>query len=262
MTFKVLDLLMDREFFTKQDFGKYPWLGWKKDTGTTLYSFTARVEQDRYLLIYCEYDTKAYRETVYDTEQEIEAENPRKPYQNELRQQFFACYDAQTSTLYLSDFQKKGILQSYLKEQTNMEVMIRERFDSIDGFCKMAKFIKSIRFVQHNSLMNSAGETLFQRMCGALALDTPDRMTTKVEYNNQPIQLFKSAIDAIKHRKDNLEVDSIVIVGTDAMGAEVKFSYETLVSNATIDAVRNENGRYDCNDVFSSLISMIEVRDV
>ena len=73
LTFKVLDLLVDDDFMSKEDIDIAPMLGWKKDTGETLYSFTAKVEASRYLLIYCEYDNKQYRETVYDMEQEIEA---------------------------------------------------------------------------------------------------------------------------------------------------------------------------------------------
>lgn len=261
-TFKVLDLLLDSDFMTQDDLKKYPWLGWKKDATTMFYSFNASVEQNRYLLIYCEYDTKAYREKIYDMEQELEADNPRKPYQNELRQQFFACYDTQTSTLYLSDFLKKNILQSYIKEQTNKEVRIRERFDSIDGFCGIAKFVKSVRFIQRNSLMNSSGTTVFNQMYGALGLDIPNRATTKIEYGNLPIESLKKWIGGIKQRKDNCEFDSVVIVGMDAYGAEVNFSYESLVANVSIDADRNENGRYDSEDVFSTLISAIEVQNV
>ena len=255
LNFKVLDLLIDDDFMSKQDIDIAPMLGWKKDTGETLYSFTARVEADRYLLVYCEYDNKQYRETVYDMEQEVEAENPRKPYQNELRQQFFACYDTETKTLYLSDFQKKGILQSYLKEQTSKEIRIRERFDSIDRFCDIAKFIRTISFVQHNTLMNSTGTSIFHQMYGALGLDVPNKATTKIEYGNSPISQFKDAIKRIKDKKDNCEFDSIVIIGSDAFGAEIRFSYETLVSNKSINVDRNENGRYDSDDVFSTLIA-------
>ncbi len=257
LNFKVLDLIIGDEFVSKQDLDLTPMLGWKKDTGETLYSFTARFEADRFLLVYCEYDNKQYRETVYDMEQEMEAENPRKPYQNELRQQFFACYDTETKTLYLSDFQKKGILQSYLKEQTNKEIKIRERFDSIDGFCNIAKFIKTISFVQQRSLMNQTGSSVFTQMYGALGLDVPNRAITKVEYGNSPISKLRGAIQRIKDRKDNCEFDSIVIVGTDAFGAEVRFSYETLVSNKSISVDRNANGRYDNEDVFSMLIAEI-----
>lgn len=261
LTFKVLDLLADNEFMTKQDIEDCHMQGWKKDTGGTFYSFTAKFEKD-YLFIYCEFDNKQYRETVYDMEHDVEAENPRKPYQNELRQQFFACYDTKNSTLYLSDFQKKSILQSYLHEQTNKDIKIRERFNSIDGFCEMVKFIKSISFIQHNSLMNAHGTSVFHQMYSPLGLDIPDKVTTKIEYGNSPIGQLRRAINNIKAKKENCEFDSIVIVGTDAIGAEVRFSYETLVSNKTINIVRNENGRYDSEDVFTTLIAEIEAQHV
>ena len=261
LTFKVLDLLIDDRFMTKEDIKTLPLLSWIRDTGENLYSFSEWIEQDRFLLIYCEYDNKRYRETVYDTEQEIESENPRKPYQNELRQQFFACYDAKEETLYLSDFQKKSVLQSYIKEQTDKEIRIRERFNSIDGFCEMAKFIRSISFIQRHSLMNSAGNTVFQQMYGALGLDIPERAITKVDYGVSPIGLFRKAIHEIKKRKDNCEFDSVVIVGMDADGAEVRFSYETLVSNKPISVEKNENGRYDSTEVFNALIAEIGAQD-
>lgn len=220
------------------------------------------MDHDRFLLIYCEYDNKQYRETVYDTEKEKEEENPRKPYQNELRQQFFACYDTETKTLYLSDFQKKGILKSYLQDQTNREIRIRERFDSIDGFCNIAKLIKSIRFVQHYSLMNSTGQTIFNQMYSPLGLDIPKKATTKVEFDNSPIDHMKDAIKRIKDRKDNCEFDSVVIVGMDAFGEEVSFSYETLVSNKAINISKNANGRYESDEVFAALIAEIEGKNV
>ena len=75
LSFKVLDLLMDNEFLTKETLDKFPLNGWKKDTHSFFYSITSSWDESKkYLLIYCEYDTKQYRDTVYDMEQETEAE--------------------------------------------------------------------------------------------------------------------------------------------------------------------------------------------
>lgn len=81
---------------------------------------------------------------MYDIESEQESANPRRPTQNELRQQFFACYDIHTHILYISDSEKKGVLAKYFKGVYNQNVKIRERFASFEDFERTVRYINTV----------------------------------------------------------------------------------------------------------------------
>ena len=79
-------------------------------------------------------------------------ENPRSKNQIELRQQFFACFDAECHYLYLSDMNKRNFLQEYLSYITQHEFSINNVYTSVDDLCNHIKTIRSRIFLQKKKL--------------------------------------------------------------------------------------------------------------
>lgn len=259
LSFKNFDLLFDNEFPTLEEFKTLFRLGkFHRQYGQNLYEFSIDLQDNRYFIITCDYDGFKYRPKVYDTVSEIEDDNPRKPFQNELRQQFFACYDILGRTLYISDSAKKGILKKYMEEMTQKKVKTRERFSSFDEFERTVKFLKSIRWIQSRNLLNLDPQGLFAQRYSPLGLEVPDSMTTKLEYGRLSLEGWIHKLRTLGEKKAAREFESVVIIGEDAFGAEKSFDFDSMITSKLINIDMDENGRYNAYEVVELLL--IELR--
>ncbi|MBP3427696.1 MAG: hypothetical protein J6M47_05495 [Clostridia bacterium] len=271
LSFKNYDMLFDDRLIDGGQFvegiriGMYHYMPDNQKAGKkkVLYEFSFNLYDDRYYTIACDYDNFLYRETVYDIESEQESANPRRPTQNELRQQFFACYDIHTHILYISDSEKKGVLAKYFKGVYNQNVKIRERFASFEDFERTVRYLKSIRFTQSRTLTNTTPQGTFKQRYDPIGLNVPDKVSARLDYGGLDLRERETArkLRELRARKDTKEFDSVVIVGLDAFGVEKSFDFGSMVTSLEIVADADENGRYSADAVIENLLHVLRAEE-
>ena len=257
MKFKILEMLTNDLFVTIEDCREAFNDGSRfvDLTNTMVYSYNVSYVANRWMFVNCDYDTRQYRETVYDIEQEMELRNPRLRSQNELKQQFFALYDCEEAKLYISEFGKKAAINRFFNQHFTSRVKIRECFQDQNLFAETVHFLKSIKLVQDRALRHTEGQDLFARRVGNdLGLNMPKKVVTKICMPNNPINNLTTILQTLGRQKDAHLYDEVVIIGEDAFGAEKKFDYESFIGEITIVVSKNFDNRYIANEVRDMLI--------
>lgn len=260
MKFKIMEMLANDHFVTMDNCR-----GALNDHSTfivqnpsVVYAYSIEYVRDRWLFIYCDYDTTQYRDTVYDTIQECEVDNPRSRTQNELKQQFFAIYDCEGMKLYLSNFQKKGALVTFLNQHFDPKVKLRECFLDMNQFAGTIQFMKSIRLVQDQALRKPNGKGVFKRTFGNdLGIDAPAKAVTRISLPHEPLANIQPILQKLRQKKDDQTYDEVVIIGEDAFGAEQKFDYESFIGDINIDVKKDSDNRYIAAEVRDRLIATL-----
>lgn len=260
MKFKIMEMLTNNHFVTLENcrnaFNQNS--KFVEQTSAMMYAYTVEFIGNRWMFINCDFDTKQYRDTVYDTIEEREVDNPRLRTQNELKQQFFSMYDCVAQKLYLSDFQRKGSLRTFLNNHFEPKVKMRECFLDMNQFADTVQFLKAIRLVQEQALHNETGRDLFSRVIGNdLGIDAPKKMVTKISFPHEPVANLHTILQKLGQHKNNNMFDQVVIIGEDAFGAEKKFDYESFIGDITIDVEKNYDNRYVATEVRDRLISVL-----
>ena len=147
-------LYIDDRFPTIEDFVRLMDTGnsrfWK---GTYLYVVEQEMIADRYYWLYLQYDNaNLYAPHVVDIVDDAVKDNPRPKNQVEMRNQLFACYDMQSGSLYISDYQKKAAITYYMEDTLQHTVKAKYIFSSIDEFLGRVTSLKSVSFTQKNNL--------------------------------------------------------------------------------------------------------------
>jgi len=259
MKFSSLILYVDDNFPTKNAFEKL------KEVGTALHrkgKFLFSVDQElineRYYWMYFQYDNEnLYSDTVLDTSDYFQKQNPRPKTQVELRFQLFACYDLESQTLFVSDYGKRNVVSDYISEMLQKQVSIKNIIKSIDDFLAVNKLLKSIVFTQRRNLQTTAPNSLFSKTINVYGLDLPETAKIKLDYGSTPVGIIKTKMHEWKNLHDSGELEEIIIVGMDDNGIESSFNFSTMVSSIEIALLKDENDRYDPTAVQTLLLQKI-----
>lgn len=216
-----------------------------------VYLIEKKIVENRYLWMYLQYDnSKLYGEVVLDTEKEKQHKNTRKKYEIELRRQLFVALDAETGLLYLNDISKKGVVKAYLSDELQVDVIVKNVYASLDEFQQSVKKLKRLKFTQYRNILNAIdNESIFMQQVNALGLDMPDRITMQIDYDNTLMGSVKKGIQQIKQKRDQGYFKDIILIGEDDSGVEHSFDFNSVIKNIEILTTKNENERYDKDDV-------------
>lgn len=148
------------------------------------YRYHISLESERFLLLAVDVDDGKYSDTVFDTEAETEKQNPRKRYELEFADQFFACYDIQGKELYISSTQRRSALRLLFAEfiPPDRKVYIRERLTSVDDFAAVVQAIRRVKYTQTRNLVNLNPDGLFVQRYDPLGLEMPERLISTLEF--------------------------------------------------------------------------------
>lgn len=217
-----------------------------------LYLMDSEVVDNRFLWLSSEYDdAKRFRDYVINQETGEREENPRSKNQVELRQQFFACFDAKNHFLYLSDINKRSFLQKYLSNMTQTEFSISNVYSSIDDFCQHVKTIRSLKFTQTSNLFSENNE-IFTRITNILGLDMPEKMQVKIGLGDIPIRGNRHILDYFQ--KARSAFDNVIIIGCDDDNVAQTFDLSSVIKHIVISPAKDENEHYDPQKVKKLLL--------
>lgn len=227
------------------------------------YQYNISLRSERFLLLAVDVDDGKYSATVYDTESELEKQNPRKPYELEFADQFFACYDIQSKELYLSNTQRKSAIKLLFSDfiDPKLKVYVRERLSSVEEFADVVKSIKRVKYTQTRNLVNMNPNGLFAQRYDPLGLEMPERLISTLDYGmgihpRAVINKLTSLFGSGKTR----EIDSLEVLGVDDEGFEQLFSLENVIKSIPIVIEPDDDGRFDPNEVFNRLLAKLEER--
>lgn len=252
MNFKTLHLIIESHNPINNDIDKLITFGKNKYIHKNeVYLIEKKYVENRYLWMYCQYDNcKLYGEVVLDTKEEKQRKNTRKKNEIELRKQLFIVFDVETGLLYLSDIAKKSIVKAYLSEELQADVIIKNVYASLDEFQESVTHLKRLKFTQYRNIQNSIdNESIFMQQVSALGLDMPDKITMQIEYPNTFIGNIKNGIQNIKKKREQGYFSDIILIGEDDEGIEQSFNFASVVKNLEIITRKNEDERYDKDEV-------------
>lgn len=260
MKFKNFQLIIADDIPTKTDIQKICNIGmhYVKDFGSDWYEVDKSFIEERFLWIYCQYDNATiYNDFVFNGESDEKELNPRKKPQVELRKQFFVCYDTKTGLLYMNNIEKRGFVKHYISYSVQKEALIKNIYTTLEEFQNAVKVIKTLKFVQERNIMNNVPNCIFQQQANIYGLDNPEKIMMQVDYGGTPIGQAKNALQSFKKMRDSGEFESIVLVGLDDLDVEQSFDFSSLIQAIEITVEKNENVRYNAEDVRNSFLNRI-----
>lgn len=252
LKFKALHIIIEGHNSIYDDVEKIISFGKNKyEYNNEVFLIEKKIVDNRYLWMYCQYEnSKLYGEIVLDTEKEKQHKNTRKKNEIELRKQLFLILDTESQLLYLSDITKKGAIKAYFTEELQADIIIKNLYSSLDEFQKSVKILKKLKFTQYRNISNTLDkESIFMQQANELGLDMPEKIMMQIEYPNTFVGNLKNGIQILKKKKDQGYFSDIILIGEDDFGIEQSFDFTSIIKNIEVAVKKNEDDRYDENEV-------------
>jgi hypothetical protein len=214
---------------------------------------------NEYFWIYARYGKSLpYSSTVYNTNKEMEENNPRMTSQVEPSKQLFGLYSVKDQVLHLSNKTKISLLEEYIRFNIEKDTTIKAFYKDIDSFIEQIRSIEKVKFVAKSNLFNSEGEILkiFPSPKDLYGLGMPDEFSLEAKFSNASLtQDFIEKLKKMVGWKNNAEMDSLVCVGRDDHNFETVFNGDSFTQKIFVSAGKDDQGMYDPEVVKQTLIS-------
>lgn len=201
-----------------------------------------------------------YSDQVYDTLGKVTKDNPRKPYDAELRNQFFGLYDFKTQLLYLSNSQKKGFFEVYCKTYIGKEVTIKRIYKSAEEFLSIVKKISEIRLVSQRSIFTTKSG-LFDEVDNLFGLGEPEQFKLDVNFGKvDKTNLFEQILKKWRDKFQDCKLEQLMCVGYDERDMEAIFNTDSFMNKIEVKQKKNTRGMYEQIGVRDALLAQVRVK--
>lgn len=192
---------------------------------------------------------------VFNTETQLEEENPRNKNQIEPKENF-AIVDFSTSFLWISNSKKRNAIITFFKEKFNkLNFVVKEIYDET-LFIETLKKIDNISVSVVPNLWSNTN-ILNKVMCEEINGYGASRATIKFDYEHTlTTEFIKEKIRNILNNKNSLK--QIVISGRDERNLGLILNTEGFARKIEIDASIDEDEMFIHDSVFNNLISKID----
>ena len=197
---------------------------------------------------------RLYSNYVVDTLDNSEKDNPRPKSQIELRCQLFACYDFKENRLYVSNYDKKSVITSYISDQLGVNASLKNIYTTLDNFTSVYKNLKAATFTQIRNISTSMPNSIFKQQADLFGYDLPERTKLKVDYGLAPAKMVKNTLQQWKQQYEAGEYEDIILIGADDSGFESSFNFSSMISTIEFDLQKDENDRFDPNKVWQCFV--------
>jgi len=212
-----------------------------------------------YIWFYFNYGNPIPRDanlTNIDTGQK--KKNPRENTKTELLKQLFCLYSYSKEILYISNYNKRKLFETVLKEKTSTSFMVKSISKTKDEFIELIKKISEISFTEARNLFNENSKER-QALIDLTGTDAPDDFTITAKYSNQMTKKIKNFILKLINTKSktNSALKDLIIRGTDEDNFSVIFNNDIFIRKVNIKSDKDENGRFDSKSVKDTLLLRI-----
>ena len=183
-------------------------------------------------------------------------DNQRQSDEVELTSQLFILYSFVNNTLYISNTQKKSLLEKVLQQKLSRKFEVKSYFISKDQFMKTLKTVNKIYFTEVKDLFNQDSKKR-QALIDLTGTNSPERFSIEASYkkDNKLIKFIDSLIES----KSIHEIDSLVIQGTDEDDFNFVFNVDSFTKKVSFKIKKEENGKLDPDIVKISLLNEINI---
>ncbi|MEG1333854.1 MAG: hypothetical protein RSD11_09385 [Bacteroides sp.] len=189
-------------------------------------------------------------EKVTNIETSEKRDNDRKENEVELLSQLFVLYD-NTRTLYLSNSKKKKLLETFLKDKLQANLIIKNFYKTEAEIIDMLKDVSKIEFT-HTKDIFSDNSKQKQALRDLTGVDAPEKFTIEAEYkrSNPLTNWIKQLFDA----KTNQQISNLVICGRNESNFNFIYNADTFSRKIDICCNREANGKFKQECVLEELL--------
>ncbi len=230
-------------------------------SGDTYYLISKENINNGHFWLYARYGKSLpHSDTVYNTKDQKEEDNPRSVDQIEPDKQLFALYCANSHILYLSNIQKRSWIEKYLKAKLEKDVVIKSFFKNVDEFIQKIKSVEKVKFVAKRNLFMQQGSIMdiFPSPSDLYGLGMPEKFTLEANFSGARLtHQFKKSFKKMFFWKNNCEADSLICIGRDDKRLETIFNADSFIQKVSVEVAKDAQGLYDPSIVKQALISKI-----
>jgi len=201
-----------------------------------LHQIERDIIDERFYWFYSNYGkAMPHRDIVVDTQSLEESENPRTSQQVEPNKQLFAIYDKDSTLFYISNIQKKSLLEEYLKGHTDEEVIIKNVYKNISEFIDEISSLESIKFTGSRDLLNREGD-LFQQLRDIFGYGEPEEFSIEAKYRTSMTDVIKREIMRLAgyQGSNKQDIKTLVCIGKNERGFERVFNTNSFINKIPI----------------------------
>ncbi len=129
-------------------------------------------------------------------------ENQRQPDEVELTSQLFILYYFGNNTLYVSNLQKKNLLEKVLLDKLEKKFEVKNYYLAKEDFIKTLKSINNISFTEVKDLFSQDSKKR-QALVDLTGTDAPERFSLDAKYSkgNVPIEFTEHYLNQNQNMK-------------------------------------------------------------
>ena len=231
------------------------------------YEVVCLKHEDDYCFVGLHYgDPMPHPEEVWDAEDGVKKENPRKESQIEMRNQLFIYFDGEDKLLYFSDRRKTKLIRHLVSEKmkcSESDVLVNFIEDE-EAFIKSAKSIKSITFIDERNMFTRKYFDLLDNLPNiekTRFAGYPVECKVTVNFKGGIGRLVEKAIakfiDFAKDQHQNCGT-RIVMTSEGQDGFLRIFNPSTMLQNVSIKVKADKNKMCDPHDVLFQIRKIME----
>lgn len=157
----------------------------------------------------------------------------------------------------MSDIGKKGFIEAYIGSTLSKKVQIKNIYASIDDFDNCVKTVKKLKFVQVKNLITTAPGSSFEAQCNIYGFDAPKKISSYIDFDNVPWAEIRASIRLLEQKRNNGELEKVVLVGHDDSGVEQSFDFRNLIHSIEVIVDKNEDKMLDNKEVQTSFLNHV-----
>ncbi len=181
-------------------------------------------------------------------------DNERGVDEVELLNQIFCLFYYKNNTLYISNTKQKGIVEKFLKEKLNIDIVIKSFYKTPDEFIETIKFVGKIKFTYAKDLFNTDSNER-QALIDLTGTEAPDKFTIEAEYNKHNIKNFLQNL--LNSKREN-KIKDLVVCGLDDKKFNVIYNADTFTRKIEVLCDKfEETGKFNNDTAMINLLKKL-----
>lgn len=225
-------------------------------TNSTCYIIDMIKEEDNIFFSFEYGKPSPRRDKLVNTETFKERENNRQENEFEATEQIFVLFDFNNKFLYISNSNKKNVIEKFLSETFSLRIIIKAVLGNIQDFQKKLALCTEISLVGHNDLFFTNSE-FGLGLVNLTGEDLPNMFTISLKGRKKKNWNPRHLIDKFYNMYYNRQAQGLVIKGKDDQGLDIVLNMDSFSKKLGISCEKNNEAIYEYKSVYEKLIDKI-----